>query len=80
VCIQMFAPVHGLVMRVNYYFLPFVPVLIPRIVRRAKESMRQLVLISMIVMYSFFTVYFFYHAYTGADILRIYPYIPFWKG
>jgi len=79
VCIQFFAPVHTLAMRMNYYFLPFVPVLIPKVVNRSKAQYRSVAELSVWIMTGFFLIYFFFKAHTGADILRIYPYIPFWK-
>ena len=35
--------------------------------------------IGLVVMMLFFMAYYFLRAYTGTDILEIYPYIPFWK-
>ena len=80
ICIQCFAPIHTLAMRMNYYFLIFIPILIPRIIKYRKQSLREVTQLSQVVFTLFFAVYFFYEAYTGADVLSIYPYIPFWKG
>lgn len=79
ICIQCFAPVHVLAMRMNYYFLPFIPILIPKIANHSKAQYKQVAVISIPVMTLFFLIYFFWRARTGADILQIYPYIPFWK-
>lgn len=79
-CIQMFAPVHTLAMRVNYYFLIFIPVLISRIPKLSNKRFSQLAKLSVWIMSVFFAGYFIYNAYYSADILKIYPYIYFWKG
>ena len=41
IVLQMFAPLHSLAMRMNYYFIPFVPILIPRIIRCRRKEMTQ---------------------------------------
>lgn len=79
ICIQCFAPVHTLAMRMNYYFLPFIPILMPKIANRSKVQYKQIAVISIPVMTLFFLFYFFWRAHTSADILRIYPYVPFWE-
>lgn len=78
VVLQCFAPVHALAMRLNYYYLPFIPILIPKIANRCKPCFRSASHISMVVMYVFFLLYFFVRA-GGADPLGIYPYVPFWE-
>lgn len=78
--IQMFAPVYATAMRMNYYFIPFIPLLISKIIDKAKPNMREIATLSNIVICLFFTVYRVVNMYTDADILQIYPYIPFWKG
>ncbi len=80
VVIQMFAPVYPTAMRMNYYFIPLIPLLIPKIIDRAKPNMREIAELSNIVICFFFTFYRFYNMYSAEDILQIYPYIPFWKG
>ena len=79
VAIQSFASVHGLAMRMNYYFLPFIPVLIPKIANRSKEGTKNLANISVIVMTVVFALYFFLRAYRSENIMRIYPYTFFWQ-
>ena len=80
VLIQCFAPVHFLAMRFNYYFLVFVPILIPKIANRSSLKNKPIARLSVVAMCCFFTIYFFYYAYTSEDILNIYPYVPFWEG
>jgi len=78
VCLQCFASVHFLAMRMNYYFLPFVPVLMTRIANRASEKNKKLAQFSIFIMTAFFIAYFFYNLSQGGG-LNIYPYVPFWS-
>ena len=78
VVIQCFAPVHSLAMRMNYYFLPFIPILIPKIANRSKLKYKMIANISVIVMTAFFVLYYFLKAHTGSDALQLYPYIFCW--
>lgn len=78
--IQCFAPVHSLAMRMNYYYLLFIPILIPKIANRSSAKNLMLAKVSVFVMCAFFSVYFIYNGYTSEDILNIYPYTPFWEG
>ena len=77
-CLQCFAPVNNIAMRMNYYYLIFVPIAISKIPTRSKARYHQLAYTSYIVMCMFFVVYYFYGATTGSDIMQIYPYVPFW--
>lgn len=78
VCIQFFAPLNSIAMRINYYFLIFLPILIPKIANRCNESDVKIISFSKAVMIVFFLVYFLIETATGVDTLQIYPYIPFW--
>lgn len=78
VCIQCFAPIHSLVMRMNYYFLLFIPILIPKIIKYSEKENIKITSISIYVMLFVFIGFFFYKAYFGADILQIFPYVPYW--
>lgn len=75
VFLQAFSGVHTLAMRMNYYFLLFVPLLIDRVLRIGNEKYSFLMKASKICIVCFFTVYYFYYAYTDSDILQVYPYI-----
>ena len=79
ITIQCFAPVHSIAMRMNYYFLPFIPILIPKTANRSKAGMKSLANISVIVMTLIFAAYFFLRAYTSENVLKIYPYTFFWQ-
>lgn len=78
ILIQVFASVNTLAMRLNYYFLLFIPLLVPKIAMRCDLRNRKIAIASVVVMTVFFTGMYFVKAYTGEDILQIYPYIPMW--
>ena len=80
--IMTFAPIHMMVMRMAYYFVVFMPLCIPKIVKYHDESQRKITEISKIVMLVFFTVYFFYFGYRGmatGEGLHSFPYHFFWE-
>ena len=79
IVIQFFAILHPLSMRMNYYFLPFVPILIPKIAKRSKMRFRQISKLSVVVMTVFFLCYFVNLVVNDIDSLNIYPYIPYWE-
>ena len=78
VLIQCFAPVHSVAMRLNYYYLLFIPIIIPKMIDCRANKMSSIANMSTYVMCTFFCGYFFYKAYFGADLLQIFPYIPMW--
>ena len=78
VFIQMFSTISVITMRMNYYFLIFLPVLIPRITNRWKSADQFIRNAVNIVMIAFFLLYYFIKAYS-VDSMNIYPYIPFWN-
>lgn len=80
--VQTFASVSTIAMRFNYYYMFFLPVLLPKVAnaygkKKWKEDLADL---SRVVMIVVFIAYFFYDAYFGADILQVFPYLPYWKG
>lgn len=78
VIIQCFAPIHHLVMRLNYYFLMYVPVLISKTIDRTDIRYCRIVKMSGLMMIVFFSTYFLMRG-INADQLDITPYIPFWS-
>ncbi len=78
VLLQLFTPLSPLVMRLNYYFLIFIPILIPKVTNRCTKLNRQYLTVIRVVIFLFFGVYFFYKA-SHTDSLNIYPYIAFWE-
>ena len=79
IVLQIFAMLHPLSMRMNYYFLIFVPILIPKIANRSQKQYTQIARLSVTVMTAYFMFYFFRSVITDKDSLNIFPYIPFWK-
>lgn len=78
IVIQMFAPLHTLAMRMNYYYIIFIPLLLPRIIALRKDRWKQVVVVSRHIMVVFFLAYFFVFAYTGGA-LKVFPYHFFWE-
>lgn len=81
--LQCFAPVHTLSMRMNYYFIIFVPVIVPKIFKYSKDNIKDVAKIAKGVIVTFFVVYYLYTTFvscrTGVSALDTYPYVPFWK-
>ena len=78
-CLQTFAPINQIAMRMNYYFIVFLPLLIPKIGARCHTKDKDLVKLLEFLLIVFFIVYFIWTGYTGADILQVFPYTPFWE-
>lgn len=77
--LQLFAPVHNTAMRMNYYYLVFIPLLLPRVMESRKDRWANITELSKFVILLFFTVYFFYYAYTSTGSLHVFPYHFFWE-
>lgn len=75
VILQVFANAHTISMRLNYYFLVFVPILVGRTINSGDDKQRPIILIALFIMLFFFSFYFIYKLYTGGDDLGIYPYM-----
>ena len=78
-CLQFFAPLNPVAMRMNYYYLIFVPIAMDRLSIKRDARFAQLVKVGTITLTVFFFAVFVRNMYVGADILNIYPYVPFWK-
>ena len=80
--VQLFASVSTIAMRFNYYYMFFLPVLLPKVANACgkKKFKRDLASLSRVVMIVVFITYFFYDAFFGADVLQVFPYLPYWKG
>lgn len=83
ILLQSFSPVHNLAMRMNYYFIIFIPMLIPKVITCAKENLKDIAYVSKIILTIFFVSYYLINTYnscrTGISALDTYPYVPFWK-
>lgn len=76
--IQMFAPLHNLAMRMNYYYIIFIPLLLPKIIEVRSKRWNQVAILARHIMVVFFFLYFFYNANTGEN-LQVFPYHFFWE-
>ena len=79
--LQCFAPLHTLAMRMNYYYILFVPVVIPMVLNYVDKKWKQIAKVAEIVMCVFFTGYFVMGIIASMETggaLNTVPYIPFW--
>ena len=83
VIIQCFSPLHSLAMRMNYYFILFIPLALGDAVKNAKEEYKDIAKWGEIVLCVFFTVYFIVNTYnsskSGKSALDTIPYEFFWQ-
>lgn len=78
IALQMFAPVNFLAMRMNYYYIIFIPLLIPKIIKYQKDEFGNVGFIARNCMVVFFIAYFLYSAHMGVG-LNTFPYKFFWE-
>ena len=76
--LQMFAPLHSLAMRMNYYYIIFIPLLLPKIIEYRNNRWTQVAMAGRHIMIAFFAGYFFFNAYSGGS-LNVFPYHFFWE-
>jgi hypothetical protein len=83
VLLQCFAPLHNLAMRMNYYFIIFIPLAIGKSLTIPKLKYSHVARWGEVVMGVFFTFLFCYSTYisfrTGVSTLDTIPYVPFWS-
>ena len=82
VAVQSFALVNRLAMRVNYYYLIFLPLLLPKVIRRIPGKNKWFAALAEFVCCAYFLFYFFRTAHSvmgSGGSLGIFPYIPFWS-
>lgn len=72
--LHMFTTLNPVVCRLNYYFIPFMPLALARINSRAKPSLLSVVQLANFVLPAFFMLYFLF---LKDDSLRISPYLTF---
>ena len=78
VVLQMFAMWHSLAMRVNYYFIIFIPLLLPKIINRASTRWKSVAAASKYIMAAFFLFYFLIITPRN-NSLDTFPYHFFWE-
>ena len=83
VMLQCFAPIHMLAMRLNYFFILFIPITIPKCMKATATKNIFLSKLAHVVMCVFFPIYFLftcYQAMQDGGALQTVPYIPYWGG
>lgn len=76
--VQMFVPMNTYVMRMGYYYLIFLPLIIPKVLVNTSCRWRQIAFVSHYVILAFFVIRFFMSAQT-INALNIFPYSFFWE-
>lgn len=83
VALQCFASLHPLSMRLNYYYIIFIPMAVGRCLNFKKEKYKEIADLGEIVLCVFFTIYFIWNTYnsfkTGISALDTIPYRFFWE-
>ena len=82
VVLQCFAPLHTLAMRMNYYYIVFVPIAVAKFVDMPRPNLKRIAKIAAWVITAYFLWDFVSTLYTGyvtgVSALDTVPYIPFW--
>lgn len=76
--VQMFAPLNFLAMRMNYYYIVFIPLLLPRIIACAGARYRSVAAWARNIMVVFFLFYYYARSNSGINLHTI-PYHFFWE-
>jgi hypothetical protein len=66
-------------MRMNYYYIIFIPLLMPRIISCRSHRYSRVAILARHVMVIFFLAYFFITALGSGVNLRVFPYHFFWE-
>lgn len=78
---QCFAPIHMLAMRMNYYYILFVPEVVARTFNYVDKRWNQVAKIAYVMLSVFFTLYFVINIVRSLETggtLHTVPYIPLW--
>ncbi len=78
IVLQMFVPLHNLAMRMNYYYIIFIPILIPKIIKLRSYRWGRVAVAARYVLMIYLIIYFFSHMPSG-NILDTFPYKFFWE-
>ncbi len=83
VIVQALASVNLIIMRINYYFLPLLPILFAQTSINPIKNYKSIVEIATVIISAFFTCRFVISIYNGTlydtDILQVFPWISCWK-
>ncbi len=77
--LQFFVPLNFLAMRMNYYYIIFIPLLLPKIIQYSRVKWQQFALVGRYIMVIFFFIYFIYSGFTSPYNLHVFPYHFFWE-
>lgn len=81
--LQSFASLHTLAMRINYYYMIFIPIIVAKVIDIPKKRYKQIAGFAGLFITLFLLVYFFYNIYTsyvtGESALDTVPYKFFWE-
>ena len=77
--LQMFAPLHSLAMRMNYYYIILVPLTMPKLIANTTKRWWQLAAAAKAIMVVFFITYFFANANDASGNLNVFPYHFYWE-
>ncbi len=81
--IQSFASLNNLAMRMNYYYMIFIPIILAKVVDIPKDRYRQVAKAGSVAITVFLIAYFIYTTYTGyktgESALNTVPYVAFWE-
>ncbi len=76
--LQTFAPLHTLAMRMNYYYIIFIPLLMPKIIHSRSKKWEQVAILGRHAMVVVFLIYFFINSFSEGN-LNVFPYHFFWE-
>ena len=76
---QCFASASPIAMRMNYYFILLVPVLVSKIINKPKNNFENIAQFFKWSLVIFTTFMFLYKGHMANNILQIFPYIPYWE-
>lgn len=76
---QIVALLNPVTMRINYYFIAFVPIAFPMCLEYCKDKEKRFVKTLGVCLALVLTGYYINRAFYGQDTLSIYPYEAFWE-
>lgn len=77
VFVQSLVPALQVMMRINYYYLIYLPVITSN-VKANSETNKKIATIADFIMCLFFGAYFLWNVFTQKSSFELFPYIPFW--
>lgn len=75
--LQCFAPLHTLSMRLNYYYILFIPMVVPKCLAVPRRRYRQVAMLANVVLCLLLAAYFLMKLVRADNVLKIVPYMSF---